>query len=92
MKKFLIVIAGLIIFNVSFGQSEKYLKAMKANVAAVDTVQTAAGWSALANNFQRIADTEKSQWQPYYYSALGTVLSAMIQTMGKQGWRLLLIH
>lgn len=54
----------------SFGQSEKYIKAMEPLVAAIDTTRGAEGLTELANSFERIANAEKTQWLPYYYAAL----------------------
>lgn len=57
-------------------QSDKYVKAMEANLAKFDTVKTTAGFIDLSNAFQRIGDAEKTQWLPYYYAALS------LSTMG----------
>lgn len=54
----------------AMAQSDKYVKAMEANLAKLDTVKTTAGYIELSNAFQRIGDAEKTQWLPYYYAAL----------------------
>lgn len=65
------------IFSIStMAQSDKYVKAMEANLAKFDTVKTTAGFIDLSNAFQRIGDAEKTQWLPYYYAALS------LSTMG----------
>ncbi|MEJ7671851.1 MAG: hypothetical protein WKF59_03885 [Chitinophagaceae bacterium] len=33
----------------------------------------------LANNFERIADAEKTQWLPYYYAAYCNVMNAFME-------------
>jgi hypothetical protein len=54
----------------SFGQIEKFLSAMKSNIAAIDTsFRNPQNLLALANNFERIALAEKNQWLPFYYAA-----------------------
>jgi hypothetical protein len=82
MKKFLILgIAVLATVAVS-AQSDRYVKAMEANVVAIDTTHTVEGLAELANNFQRIADAEKTQWLPYYYAALSNVMSGFMMPPG----------
>ena len=50
--------------------SEKYLKAMEKNLLSMDAaVKNPASLLALSNNFERIADAEKTAWLPYYYAA-----------------------
>lgn len=71
MKKLILLIAVIIIaVNVS-AQSDRYIAAMKANIAAIDTsFRNPANLLTLANNFERIANAEKNQWLAYYYAAL----------------------
>src|SRR4249920_2337118 len=54
----------------SSAQSDKYLEAMKKNLALFDSAKTNADYQTLANTFQRIGDAEKTQWLPYYYAGL----------------------
>jgi hypothetical protein len=70
MKK-LIFLSILSIFSLcSFAQSEKYVGAMKKNIALIDSAfGNPDSFLGLANNFERIGTTEKSQWLPYYYAA-----------------------
>jgi|GraSoiStandDraft_4_1057263.scaffolds.fasta_scaffold937452_1 hypothetical protein len=58
------------------GQNEKYLNAMKKNVAELDSAHDAAHLAELGNNFERIADAEKTQWLPYYYAAYCQVMNS----------------
>lgn len=71
MKKlFLIALVSLSVKG-TFAQSEKYLAAMKSNIAAIDTsFKNPADLLNLANKFERIATAEKNQWLAYYYAAL----------------------
>jgi len=50
-------------------QNEKFVKAMMANIEKGKTANTAADYQDLANNFERIATAEKSEWTPWYYAA-----------------------
>ncbi len=78
MKKLLTSIACLLIVAVAAAQSEKYTKAMQAAIANLDSLHTAEAWTDAANTFRRIADAEKTQWLPYYYAALGNVMSGLM--------------
>jgi hypothetical protein len=72
---FLFLLAGCMAIG-GYAQNEKYVKAMEAQMTAVDTVNSAAGWFDMANTFQRIADAEKTQWLPYYYASLSHTMGA----------------
>jgi hypothetical protein len=70
MKKLIIASVLLSVSILSFSQSDKYVAAMKKNLAAMDTAfQNPTSLLAVANNFERIATAEKNQWLPYYYAA-----------------------
>ena len=71
MKKSILFLAVMIVSIFSFAQSEKYMTAMKNNITAIDTsFKNPQNLLSLANNFERIASAEKTQWLPYYYAAL----------------------
>lgn len=70
MKRIILIISLLTAFVSSFAQSERYITAMKSNIAAIDTsFKDPQNLLALANNFERIALAEKNQWLAYYYAA-----------------------
>lgn len=70
MKKLFLSAATLLLCTIAFSQSEKYVSAMKKNLAAMDTsFKNPANLLNVANSFERIATTEKTQWLPYYYAA-----------------------
>ena len=70
MKKLFFLSTVLLITIASFAQSGKYVPAMQSNIAALDTsFRNPANLLSLANNFERIANSEKNQWLPYYYAA-----------------------
>jgi len=68
---------SLLIFGTLFStaQSDKYMAAMKKNLALFDSAKTTADYQALANTFERIGDAEKTQWLPYYYAGLSLATS-----------------
>ena len=70
MKKLLLSALILFITITSFSQSEKFTKAMKKNLGAMDSsFKNPTDLLKLANSFERIATAEKNQWLPYYYAA-----------------------
>ncbi len=54
----------------SLAGDKKFITAMEANLEILDTASIASTYIMLANTFERIANTEKRYWQPYYYAAL----------------------
>jgi len=79
MKKSMVFVAALLAAATVSAQSEKYAKAMQENVSTLDAIHTVQGWTEAGNNFQRIADAEKTQWLPYYYVALSSVMTGYMQ-------------
>lgn len=80
MKK--IIIASFLLLSAagSFAQSEKYIAAMKKNIAGMDTsFKNPVDLLTLANSFERIATSEKSQWLAYYYAAFCQVNYGFMQ-------------
>lgn len=79
MKK--LILFGMIIFfaNITFAQSDKYVNAMKSNIALLDSMFSRGNSTELANNFERIGDAEKTQWLPYYYAAYCTIMQAYME-------------
>ena len=79
MKKNIVFAVALLSITAVSAQSEKYTKAMQENVSSLDGLHTSQGWTEAGNNFQRIADAEKTQWLPYYYVALSYVMTGYMQ-------------
>lgn len=75
MKKIMFLLTLLLFTVAVFAQSEKYVKAMEPKVAMIDSNNSVESWKTLANAFERIADAEKTQWEPYYYAAYCTVMA-----------------
>lgn len=84
MKKLLLSVAlfaGLAM--AAKAQDDKFIKAMEPKVAALDTLRNADDLLALGAAFERIADAEKTKWQPYYYAALAQVNAGLMMSMQK---------
>lgn len=75
MKKGIFVLLAALTVTTAFSQSEKYVKAMEAKLALMDSARTPDSWKDLANGFERIAEAEKTQWLPYYYAAYATSMA-----------------
>lgn len=58
--------------------SNKYLEAMEKNIKSLDTVSSVGSFHRLANNFERIAITEKNKWEPLYYAAYCYAVMALM--------------
>lgn len=84
MKK-MIICATLFIagYSAAFAQDEKYTMAMEPKVVAIDTTHSTPELLTLAAAFERIAEAEKTKWQPYYYAALAQVNAAYMISMQK---------
>lgn len=85
MKKALFLAIGMVMAATGFTQSDKYVNAMEAKVAALDTTRNPETLQDLGNAFERIGDAEKAQWLPYYYAALAHVNSGYFRTGGQMG-------
>ena len=80
MKK-IILIPLLSFFSlITFAQSEKYTNAMKKNIALLDSAFAKPdNFLSLANTFERIGTSEKTEWLPFYYAAYCRVNYAFMQ-------------
>jgi hypothetical protein len=74
MKKTILSVLIICSCITTFAQSDKYAPAMKKNIAMLDSAMQKGNAKELANNFERIADAEKSQWLPYYYAAYCNIM------------------
>jgi hypothetical protein len=79
MKKMFFIWLSLLIAGTVMAQSEKYLTAMKKNIAELETAMQKGAMPELANNFERIAEAEKTQWLAYYYASYCTVMNAFME-------------
>jgi hypothetical protein len=80
MKKIIYTVAIAIVgFTSVEAQNEKFVGAMKKQIAVLDTAQKAETLSGLANTFERIAATEKKEWTAYYYTAYAIVRKAYVK-------------
>lgn len=71
MKNLILGICVMIGVN-AFSQTA-YEKVMTEKIAIVEQHKTPDEFTALASDFKRIGDKEKTQWLPYYYAAFATI-------------------
>ncbi len=69
MKKIVIFLFASILTVSLFAQNEKYVRNMEKAIQQLDTTKTIEGLQRLANQFERIAAVEKTEWLPAYYQA-----------------------
>lgn len=72
MKNLVLTTALLFIGFNTFAQSN-YDKIMSEKMAKVEAHMTNDDFTALANDFERIANKESTKWQPYYFAAFSTI-------------------
>lgn len=60
----------------SLASDEKYFEQMSKQIQQVYTAKTIEDLQAAVNTLDRIANAEKSKWEPYYYSAFGSIMLA----------------
>lgn len=63
----------LLMISVSIFAQTTFDKVMTEKITKMNQTETAEDFSALANDFTRIGDKEKTQWLPYYYAAYTTI-------------------
>jgi hypothetical protein len=77
MKKIVYTIAFVSISLICIqAQNEKFVGAMKKQIAILDTAQKVETLTGLSNTFERIANAEKKEWTAYYYTAYAMVRKA----------------
>lgn len=73
MKNLLIFCALFIAINLS--AQSGYEKAMASGIEKIKTAATAQDMSTASGYFERIANSEKTQWLPFYYAAWTNILA-----------------
>ena len=74
-----IAIFNIILLSISLNsgaQSPDYLKEMKENIRVLDSVNNVNSLISIAQQFEKISDSEVKEWLPVYYSAYGLAKAA----------------
>lgn len=74
MKKYFLAI--ILVVPVILFAADKYTEQMSRNITAIYKAETVEEFQATINAFERIANAEKSKWEPFYYASFGYVLLA----------------
>lgn len=67
-------IFALLFSITTFANDGKYVEQMSKQIQNVYTAKTIEDLQTAVNAFDRIANAEKSKWEPYYYSAFGSIM------------------
>jgi len=76
MKKLVLFLSVAIGISVAHAQNAKFTGTMKKFISTVDTAKTGEDFQNAANNFERVANAEKTEWLPNYYAAFSLVMKA----------------
>jgi hypothetical protein len=81
-KKMTLSLVAIVCATLCFAQpnpapATKFEKAVLDNLAILDTATSPGTFMVLANSFDRIAQAEKKEWIPFYYTAYTYVIMAM---------------
>ena len=82
MKKIFITTILLLTAILGFCQNEQYTSAMAQALGDLGKSKTVEDYQATANQFERIANSEKSNWIPYYYAAYTTLIMSFNEKDG----------
>jgi tetratricopeptide (TPR) repeat protein len=70
-----------VLFSTSvFAIDNKYMEQMGRHIQAVYAAQSPEQYQEAVNAFDRIAAAEKTKWEPFYYSAYGSLMMANRET------------
>jgi len=78
MKTKLTLLLVLIIAP-AIADDQQYIEIMKKNIDLLYQAKSVEAYQESINAFERIGTTEKSKWEPFYYSSLGYVLIATLE-------------
>jgi len=67
MKKIILLSAIILATLFSYAGEKEYIQAMEKNLQELKEAKTPQEFQAIANNFERIGETQSDQWLPYYY-------------------------
>ena len=64
--------------------TDKYIENMQKYISLVYAAQTSEQLQSVVNAFDRIAQAEPTRWEPLYYSAFGSLMTAVRQQEGSK--------
>lgn len=72
------------ISSIAKATDDKFTQVMSKNIELVYKASTAEEYQNAVNAFDRIANAEKTKWEPLYYSAFGNVMMAIREKDGSK--------
>lgn len=72
-----LLLAALALVASRVSANDRYTESMQKNIQTVYTAKTVEEIQSAVNSFERIGDTEKSKWEPYYYAGYGYIMMAI---------------
>lgn len=84
-----IVTPSEVLISITAIQDDRFTTAMLSAIRKSDTAQTVEERQAVANQFARIAATEKNQWTPLYYAALNNLMMSFMDISSDQKEKLI---
>jgi len=82
MKKFTLLRTIILVSLSLYSQNEKYQKAMTQTIELMENESGSDQYLKCANQFERIAMAEKTQWLPFYYSSYALVVMSFDEPDG----------
>lgn len=81
MKTTICILAFALAVHFTFANDEKYLQQMAKNIEIVYEAKTTDELQQGINALERIAGTEKTKWEPYYYVAFGYTMMSNLEPL-----------
>jgi tetratricopeptide (TPR) repeat protein len=80
MKHLILSINLLALASLMWSQSQHYYQSMGQNLSLYANAQTVQDWQNIANQFERIAQAEKTTWLPWYYASQACIFATFSET------------
>ncbi len=79
MKTVILIAAMIFSVNLAMADDSKYLETMMKNIDRIYQAKTLGEAQQAANAFDRIANAEKTKWEPFYYASFGYIIMATME-------------
>jgi hypothetical protein len=80
MKQSILLLTLVLSVHFMFASDGKYYEAMQKNIMTVYTAQNITDLQNAVNTLTRIADAEKTKWEPFYYVSFGYIMMSNKET------------
>lgn len=76
MKTIILSLIAFVLITSVSANDEKYIGVMKKNIESIYKADSISEFQQSINAFERIANAEKTKWEPQYYIAFGYIMMA----------------